>query len=453
MLLFAMHNPERVLETRIGVVSELEKLRKHGPWGLNFPSDLEQCFERDTAKPRSMRLWREGLIAIVVFNACLVVDNLLVRDAMLHSIVQHTVIVTPLALLVNALMLLNPPRWLREGSVGLATILICFINLKLEGSNTPATALFGVICLLIMVLFSGVVMRLRFHYAAVAMGSMLAGGLWFARHAAGLRASEQTVAGSLMVIGAAMVLTATYSLEREERLSYLLCLQSDLQGADLFKMNAELERLSNVDKLTGLPNRRSLESRFETLWVEGERLGTSLSAIVIDVDHFKVINDVYGHLYGDEALRRIAGLLPQALRGQEDFAGRFGGEEFVILLPNTDRETALGVADRVRRLVEVAGTPVTEHPSGETMLWATVSCGVSLCVPDGKFHRDNLLRAADKALYEAKGNGRNRVEFKECEWELRVSESRAGRRSGSRLLAKLTVRRDKSGAQPAHQAS
>lgn len=256
-----------------------------------------------------------------------------------------------------------------------------------------------------------------------------------------------------MVIGAAMVLTATYSLEREERLSYLLCLQSDLQGADLFKMNAELERLSNVDKLTGLPNRRSLESRFETLWVEGERLGTSLSAIVIDVDHFKVINDVYGHLYGDEALRRIAGLLPQALRGQEDFAGRFGGEEFVILLPNTDRETALGVADRVRRLVEVAGTPVTEHPSGETMLWATVSCGVSLCVPDGKFHRDNLLRAADKALYEAKGNGRNRVEFKECEWELRVSESRAGRRSGSRLLAKLTVRRDKSGAQPAHQAS
>jgi diguanylate cyclase (GGDEF)-like protein len=290
-------------------------------------------------------------------------------------------------------------------------------------------------CVLIMALFTNVVMRVRFLYATAATAGMLAGGLWFASHAGGLTESEKTIGASLMAIGVAVTLTAGYSLEREERLGYLLFLRSELQGE-------ELHRLSNLDKLTGLPNRRAFEERFEKLWVEGVATGTRLSAIVIDIDHFKVVNDVHGHLYGDEVLRRIAGLLPQALRVQEDIAARFGGEEFVILLPDTGMETAVVVAERVRTLVEMAGTPVPEQLGGEYTMWATVSCGVSTCVPDDRLSRESLLQAAYRALYRAKGSGRNRVEFRSVEEVSSPEMSLAGRRSGVRLLTKLGVRRE-----------
>jgi diguanylate cyclase (GGDEF)-like protein len=226
-----------------------------------------------------------------------------------------------------------------------------------------------------------------------------------------------------MALGLAVTLTAGYSLERQERLAYLLFLRSELQGE-------ELHRLSHLDKLTGLPNRRAFEERFEKLWGNGARTLTALSVIVIDIDHFKAVNDLHGHLYGDDVLRRVAGLLPQALRVKEDLAARFGGEEFVILLPDTTSENALLVAERARKLVEMAGNPVTENLQGKPQLLATVSCGVSTYTPDGKLSRERLLKVADRALYNAKKSGRNRVAFLLCE---PTSGSRASVRSDSAM--------------------
>jgi diguanylate cyclase (GGDEF)-like protein len=180
----------------------------------------------------------------------------------------------------------------------------------------------------------------------------------------------------------------------------------------------ELHRLSNMDKLTELPNRRAFEEHFEALWAEAVRERTPLSAILIDIDHFKVANDAYGHLYGDEVLKRIAMLLPQALRTQEDIVARFGGEEFVILLPGLRAEHAMLVAERVRSLVEMVGTPVAGQATGRKALFSTVSCGVSTCVPDARRSRERFLRSADRALYRAKANGRNRVEFQEYDASL-----------------------------------
>jgi len=130
---------------------------------------------------------------------------------------------------------------------------------------------------------------------------------------------------------------------------------------------------------------------------------------MIDVDHFKVLNDVFGHVYGDTVLQRVAALLPQALRGHQDLTARYGGEEFTVLLPNTESETALLVAERIRHLVDVAGTPVSEHPESESVIWVTVSCGVATSVPSRTHAREELLKAADRALYYAKAAGRNRI--------------------------------------------
>ena len=333
----------------------IDKLRYKRFQGLTFPQALEEQFEGNTAKERSYRLWLEGLLAILFLNGCLFLDYVLVRNARWESIVLRTMLVTPLALLVNLLMRQNPPRWVREGSVAAGTTVICFINLYVEGNETASTTTYGLICVLITVLFVDVVMRIRLPYAATATAVMSIGGLWFLVQATGLEKSEKVVAASLLAIGVAITMTASYSLEREERLGYLMYLCSEVQGEELAARNSELQQLSTVDKLTGLPNRRAFEERFERLWEEGYQAKTLLSALIFDVDRFKALNDKHGHLYGDQMLQHIAGLLLQGLKDEANFTARFGGEEFVGLLPNTELDKALELAERIRGLVEVSG--------------------------------------------------------------------------------------------------
>jgi diguanylate cyclase (GGDEF)-like protein len=129
------------------------------------------------------------------------------------------------------------------------------------------------------------------------------------------------------------------------------------------------------------------------------------------VDYFKQLNDRYGHLYGDEVLKRIGSLLQQALRVKDDFAARFGGEEFVILLPGTYETAAIQVAERLRKMVELAGFPALDPAQGpyDQSIRATVSCGVATAYPTTQDKQEWLLEAADRALYQAKSEGRNRV--------------------------------------------
>jgi diguanylate cyclase (GGDEF)-like protein len=420
------------LMNRSLVERHIERLGGFGFQGLDFDEALEERFEQDTARERSHRLWLEGLLAILFLNGCLMVDYVLVKDQMLETTLKRTMVVTPLALVVNFMMRMDLRRWIREGSVALAMAVICGINLYVERGSTAATAMMGLMSVVITTLFANMVMRLRFAYTTASTVLMLLAGIWFACEASGLTWSEKIIGASMMVLGVAMTLVAAYGLERQERIGYLLYINSQLQSA-------ELHRLSNLDKLTGLPNRRAFEERYETLWAEGMRAGTALSAIVIDIDHFKVVNDVYGHLYGDEVLRHVAGLLPQLLRVQSDLAARFGGEEFVILLPNTQMERAAALAERVRSLVETAGPPAPEMVNGGETLWVTVSCGVSTCVPDARTGSERLLTTADHALYEAKRNGRNRVEMLSCEPGAATGPVGAGR--AMQLLERMGVGR------------
>ncbi len=220
--------------------------------------------------------------------------------------------------------------------------------------------------------------------------------------------------GMMLAICAIMItLIANYSIGREERFSYLILLRHEMQREELAYVNAELHRISSRDNLTGLANRHSFEAHCGTLWQQTLAAGAPLSAILIDIDKFKAVNDLRGHLYGDKVLARVASLLQQSLRGKDDFAARFGGEEFVVLLPDVTEHGALIVAERIRKMVEVAGSPAIENPHIGPVMATTVSCGVATCLPGEAFSMENLLDAADKALYEAKRTGRNRVCYRD----------------------------------------
>jgi diguanylate cyclase (GGDEF)-like protein len=396
------------------VEATLESFVRPSLRGLAFPKLLEDRFEQDTRLARSHRMWFEGLVAIFGFNLCLLVDFLFVNDGKWLSIVYQTAIATPVALAVNALVRSNPSRPVREGGVALGMFIICVLNLVAEGRASASATLFGAICTLVTAMFAAIVMRLRFKYSVATISAMLIASIWSIGNTQQLSRSEAVMADSILAIGIAIILVASISLELEERNGYLIGLQRDVQAEDLAWANQALKELSDIDNLTRLPNRRALDERVALLWQSCAARNQPLSAVVIDVDHFKLFNDNHGHLFGDEILRQIGALLPQALRSADHMAARFGGEEFVLLLPGARPDEATAIADAVRRLICASIVPARPLSEGKAMAPITVSCGVSTVLPGHILQWMDLISAADAALYEAKRGGRNRVEFRRC---------------------------------------
>jgi diguanylate cyclase (GGDEF)-like protein len=173
------------------------------------------------------------------------------------------------------------------------------------------------------------------------------------------------------------------------------------------KMQREfLDNLSRMDGLTGIPNRRAFDERLDIEWRRGLRSGERLGLLMVDVDFFKGYNDAHGHLAGDDCLRSIANALSEAINRAGDFIARFGGEEFVALLPSTDTAALSIVAESMRAAVEKVAIPHGESPLSP---WVTVSVGGAALRPPKDGETKFLVELADKQLYLAKQGGRNRV--------------------------------------------
>ncbi len=183
--------------------------------------------------------------------------------------------------------------------------------------------------------------------------------------------------------------------------------KADRLNEQLIHANNELHWLSRTDALTRLFNRRTLEETLESEWLRAIRNHHSMAAIMIDIDFFKLINDVSGHANGDECLRRFAGVLKETAQRSGDFVARYGGEEFVVLVVDADLDQALAFAERIQaRLAEEA----IPHPSSVLGPVITVSIGIAACVPNKDGAPRELMSLADQALYLAKSRGRNRIE-------------------------------------------
>ncbi len=224
---------------------------------------------------------------------------------------------------------------------------------------------------------------------------------------------EQVVKG--LESGANDYLTKPYHpgelLARVQVGQRMLRLQSELfqRNIEVQKANArmallarELDEQANTDAMTGLPNRRRFFEKLAETWTGSERRDEALSCIMLDVDHFKRVNDTYGHAIGDEVLRAVAGKLRQSAR-RPDLCARFGGEEFIMLCPTMGLEDAGALADGLR--ANVCAAPVD---SDGTLVNVSVSCGVCMRGPAVNTTEELILRA-DAMLYAAKENGRNQV--------------------------------------------
>jgi len=176
--------------------------------------------------------------------------------------------------------------------------------------------------------------------------------------------------------------------------------------AELKSLRDMLEKESLIDRLTGIANRRKYEESLSTIWEFATNNGSQLSLIMIDLDDFKKLNDHYGHLVGDECLRRVAKALQAIPQRKKDLFARYGGEEFCCLLPDTDLETALTIAEQLRHTVLNLNIP---HGYCSTGPVVSISLGVATIPACGGYNSIDLVRAADEALYLAKQSGRNQI--------------------------------------------
>ena len=176
--------------------------------------------------------------------------------------------------------------------------------------------------------------------------------------------------------------------------------------SELESANRKLESLSMSDGLTGIANRRGFDRHLAECWKSLRGSAHALSLLLVDTDFFKPLNDASGHLYGDECLKELARLCTSCLEGPDDLVARYGGEELVLVLPRCDRDAAIRRAEYLRALVERQHMP---HPGSSVCRWVTVSIGVGTAVPGAATTPRQLIEAADRAMYAAKAQGRNRV--------------------------------------------
>lgn len=167
-----------------------------------------------------------------------------------------------------------------------------------------------------------------------------------------------------------------------------------------------LENLSSIDGLTGIPNRRNFDEFLDRNWHFCMRASMTISLIMIDIDHFKIFNDQYGHLEGDECLKKVAATLKSCINRDTDMMARYGGEEFACILPATDIEGALSIAESMRKSIEALS--ITNAQSS-TANYVTISLGVASMVPMKDVQAVTIIQHADRALYAAKISSRNCV--------------------------------------------
>lgn len=377
----------------------VEALMAKGRRPLAFPAALERQFENDTQGRRCARLKIGILVSAVLYNFFLIGDWLLVPDVLRVATLLHLGLVTPWMLFAAWAISRRPSAFVREclaASVPLLIVLQIDYGFALTASENAAHYQYVIIPTL---LYTNVSLhRLTFPFArAVTIAAVIchAAVILFASYVSGPVATMVLVQ---IAICAYITLVANYTMERDLRRAYLFSLRDRLR-------HSQADAASKRDALTGLANRYHLDNELRRLWAADGEQPNLVSIILMDIDHFKRLNDRYGHGAGDLCLKRMASILVAELGAASECAVRYGGEEFLVVLPGVQLVDAMRIAERIRRSVEKATIP--NDGAGLSGV-VTASFGVA-SASIGELTATELIAIADMALYAAKQKGRNQI--------------------------------------------
>jgi diguanylate cyclase (GGDEF)-like protein len=379
--------------------TEIKATLDKGVWFLLFPAHIEAEY-RKQSRTKSIKTYHfNGIFAFIVFSViCFSVAKLIPPS----SYFQCASIYAVGALIMLSVRLLSFFRMFDQWFYGYVTIsATVMITIGVYANNAipmgDASTL-SYISLTYILFFTYCFVGLRLQLSSLANVIGGASGVLLT-YATGEK-MNWLIMPQTFATASALAMFLAYGLKRQERINFL---QSYLLELSLLKS----ERLSREDALTGLANRRHLNEQMELEWSRMLRYQFPLTIMMIDIDFFKRYNDALGHLAGDKCLQQVAQMIHGLAHRSGELAARFGGEEFVLLFPNMDVDTAKQQAER---LLQRLATTAIPHPHSNEK-WVTVSIGISVCVPIPEMNVTQLLRQADQALYQAKSAGKNRYEI------------------------------------------
>ena len=360
---------------------------------LTFPPRIEAIFEARTGAGRCRELNRTGIIALILYECLMLADWMIIPDVIVASVLIHLLVVGPVALLVVRIEYRMPPPWLREFAQVAISVMIAVSLLVLTYLSRSFGRIFLHFSMVEVLLFLGIVQQVRFAYTAAASALVVVLHLATVMICTEIPLELRFSANALVTFSALLMLMANRRAERAERNAYLFGLLDTMRLA-------ELDRLVRLDPLTGLLNRRGLNGALASLPISGG------AVLLLDVDCFKAFNDRYGHGGGDMALRSVAQAIRDNVPLAQGVAGRYGGEEFMVVCPGTDAASAQDCGERIRAAVEALAIPHAASLAGPIL---TLSVGVALARPGGDGDPQRVVLEADANLYRAKAAGRNRV--------------------------------------------
>ena len=373
-----------------------EQLRR-GYSNLRFLPALEKDFREFYVAQNLPRARLSGLIALVLVLAITSIDLVFGTVATGKLNALRLGVLCPLLLLLAAAISLPLARRYYTEIVSVGVTLVGFVVTYITHMAALAGASYVLAGLVLVVLFGCLFLGLLFN-VAIGVAALLIGAHFVSGLAVGL--PIDMLSYMTAILGAAAVIggIATYNLEYALRTNFL--------------ETRQLNELAERDGMTGLYNRRIFDDYIHRIWRQSRREGVSIAIVFVDIDFFKIFNDLYGHQAGDDCLKKVANCIARGAKRPFDFSARYGGEEFVLVMYGPPDDYARSMPEEIRRDVLDLAIP---HGGSQAAKFVSVSVGLSFARPDSSRSLAGAIQMADEALYQAKREGRNRVICKDSE--------------------------------------
>ena len=364
-------------------LTALEDLIASG--SLKFTPELQRAFDDDRKSFLSKVARSIILRSIITYNVYLPLDIFLLPKTWAITTALHCLVVTPYFIFAGLMLRRQPGILVRDGMAAFFPVLQVLQIMIIYRLNTGLADWQYQYLAVMVIVYTNINQMLDMRFALFA--TFLSAFIYLATIITSpCPVSVKAAAAGMAFAAALLSLEARARLERGHKHQFLRRLRDRLQ-------RHEAENAASRDALTGLSNRRHFDERTTVIWLAARAPAMPVSIIMLDIDHFKLFNDHYGHPAGDHCIKRVAAAISSVPRGQADLAVRFGGEEFLLLLPGIPLQIALQTAERVRRAGEIMAIPHDPSPTSHVV---TVSLGVATIFPFvGPTQEARLIAAAE----------------------------------------------------------
>jgi diguanylate cyclase (GGDEF)-like protein len=385
------------------------------PHALRFEPARETRFQEATRAARLSHFMVSGGFALIVYNLFLLTDRVMVPDAFDQAVLVRFKMLTPLALMLLCIghfgrtWCLRLPAQVIETTMTLTGVFAALSLGWLVTLSHNEMALLYPAGLVPILIYGNIIQRFRFGQAQAFSAVTVIVALISVFQGDNHPEVRDVLSMPLVLLVAFMAmhtLVMNYRMESDERRRFLTGERDATLRRELVASQARLETLARQDALTGVPNRRHADAYLQQHWQTLKEQEGAMGLLLLDVDHFKAYNDRHGHPAGDQCLQHVAKVLAQHSTRPQACLARWGGEEFIVILPGATGEQALQVAQVLQQAVQATAL---RHEASPTAHCVTVSIGAASCRPlDPSWTIDGLIAQADQALYQAKAQGRNR---------------------------------------------